>query len=256
MAGEAVPGCDPPLLRIAVGMRSSTKLAALGVALTVVAATPATLASPPAHAHQVSADAPSTDSAPPIVLGSEFERVVAEAVDAMKTSLVDTVQRYQAPDDITTPPLVRGTYSVLYEPKISYPVPMVPIASGFGRRHCADGPCTTFHAGIDFASAEGTPVKSIASGVVTFAGVDGNHGNRVVIDHNVNGEVFTSAYSHLQSIAVHPGQPVARGAHIGNSGQTGRSYGAHLHFELHLPGVGPIDAATWFATHRTQPYPG
>ncbi len=93
------------------------------------------------------------------------------------------------------------------------------------------------HLGIDIAATEGTTVFAADSGVVTIASGDGswNHGygNLVMIDH---GNGYITVYGHLSAVYVRTCQGVARGQTIGLAGNTGNSFGAHLHFELRLNG--------------------
>lgn len=92
------------------------------------------------------------------------------------------------------------------------------------------------HYGIDIAAVEGAPIYAAASGVVIKAagGWNNGYGNYVVIDH-CNG--YTTLYAHLSVINVSAGTVVGRGAVIGASGNTGNSFGAHLHFEVRLNGA-------------------
>ena len=85
------------------------------------------------------------------------------------------------------------------------------------------------HEGIDIAVNTGTPVKAAECGVVTFAGDGGAYGNFIKIDHG-NGVV--TAYAHLSAIEVKEGQTVTEDTQIALSGNTGRSTGPHLHFEV------------------------
>ena len=85
------------------------------------------------------------------------------------------------------------------------------------------------HHGIDYAAPRGTPVRSVGSGVVQFAGYDGPNGNYVKIRHN---GTYTSGYLHLSDIAVGPGETVDQGETIGYVGSTGRSTGPHLDYRL------------------------
>jgi murein DD-endopeptidase MepM/ murein hydrolase activator NlpD len=91
------------------------------------------------------------------------------------------------------------------------------------------------HLGIDIAGAEGDPVYAADSGVVTLAsgGWNGGYGNVVMIDH---GNGYATLYGHLSRINVSPCQSVGRGATIGAIGNTGNSFGAHLHFEVRQNG--------------------
>lgn len=91
------------------------------------------------------------------------------------------------------------------------------------------------HLGIDLAAGEGTPVYAAAAGVVTRAagGLNGGYGNVVMIDH---GNGFVTVYAHLSQINVSPCQGVGAGTVIGAAGNTGNSFGAHLHFEVRQGG--------------------
>ncbi len=90
------------------------------------------------------------------------------------------------------------------------------------------------HSGIDIGAPIGTPNKAADGGVVKFAGWSGNYGKLVIIDHE-NG--YTTYYGHNNTIKVKVGQRVARGEVIGTVGETGRTTGPHLHFEVRKNGV-------------------
>ena len=96
-----------------------------------------------------------------------------------------------------------------------------------------DGSCRS-HAGVDIGAAEGTPVYSISDGKVVYAewGWNGGYGNKVVIQHYINGQNYTSLYGHLSGINVNVGDIVTKDSVIGFVGNTGNSYGAHLHLNL------------------------
>jgi murein DD-endopeptidase MepM/ murein hydrolase activator NlpD len=91
------------------------------------------------------------------------------------------------------------------------------------------------HLGIDLAAAEGTPVYAADAGVVVKAsgGYNGGYGNVVMIDH---GNGFVTLYAHLSQINVSTCQSVGQGTVIGAAGNTGNSFGAHLHFEVRKGG--------------------
>lgn len=108
------------------------------------------------------------------------------------------------------------------------------ITSGFGGR---DDPYTgerTMHLGVDMAAREGTPVVAPARGVVIYSGERGAYGKMIAIDHDRG--VITH-YAHLERSLVKVGDVVERGQHIGNVGNTGRSTGPHLHYEVRVNGV-------------------
>ncbi len=87
-----------------------------------------------------------------------------------------------------------------------------------------------FHKGLDVAVAYGSPVKCAASGKVIFAGVRGGYGNCIIIEH---GNGLATLYGHLSEIMVEANDRVKVGQIIAKSGNTGRSTGPHLHYEVH-----------------------
>lgn len=94
--------------------------------------------------------------------------------------------------------------------------------------------------GIDLAAPSGTPYYAVAGGKVILARSNGGYGNCIVIDH---GGGVISLYGHSTSLAVKEGDIVEAGQKIGTVGDTGYSFGPHLHFEIHVEGerVDPID---------------
>ncbi|PGL70983.1 M23 family metallopeptidase [Bacillus sp. AFS055030] len=103
------------------------------------------------------------------------------------------------------------------------------VSSGFGYRSFDH----ETHFGIDIAKSGSTPIVSVANGVVIRAYHSSSYGNVVFITHNISGKVFTSVYAHMQNYQVSAGQTVSKGQKIGTMGNTGHSFGKHLHFELH-----------------------
>ena len=103
------------------------------------------------------------------------------------------------------------------------------VNSEFGRRLSPWTGAPEFHAGIDISSDRGTAVKAPAPGTVIFAGLRAEYGNTVIVDH---GNDIKSLYGHLQKIQVTSGQRVERGQVIAISGNTGKSSGPHLHYEI------------------------
>lgn len=97
-----------------------------------------------------------------------------------------------------------------------------------------------WHAGVDIATATGTPVYAADSGTVVFAAYNGNYGYAVEIDHG-EGKIVTQ-YGHLSAFNVSVGQQVEKGSVIGYVGNTGWSTGPHLHFEVRIDGrpVNPL----------------
>lgn len=122
----------------------------------------------------------------------------------------------------------------------------VSISYGFGMR---DG---GFHEGADFVPGEGAPVQAIADGTVRIATEQGGaFGVTVLIDHEIDGQLVSSRYGHMQygSLQVTPGEHVHVGQFLGRTGNTGRSFGAHTHVEILQNGTTPIDPIAWLRQH-------
>jgi murein DD-endopeptidase MepM/ murein hydrolase activator NlpD len=90
------------------------------------------------------------------------------------------------------------------------------------------------HKGVDLAAPSGTPIRSVADGVVTRAGWAGGHGNHIEVKHEGG---YSTGYSHLSSMSVKAGERVRQGQFIGRVGSTGLSTGPHLHYEFKVNGV-------------------
>lgn len=107
------------------------------------------------------------------------------------------------------------------------------ISSAFGNR-VIEGHAE-FHDGIDIAAYHGSDVRAARAGRVVEARMDARTGwgNTVLIDH---GDGFTTRYAHLSGVGVRLGQAVARGQVVGQVGNTGRSFGTHLHYSIYFQG--------------------
>ncbi len=106
--------------------------------------------------------------------------------------------------------------------------------SGFGYRRDPKGAGNRMHEGTDMAGSYGTPVYATADGVITHAGWDSGYGRLVKIRHDFGIE---TRYAHLSQLRVAVGQRVSRGDRIGDMGNSGRSTGTHLHYEVRLDGT-------------------
>lgn len=150
------------------------------------------------------------------VNGVETERqilsyeITAQPVSAVKVVGTKALPRYMATGKFIKPS--NGTFS-----------------SGYGYRKSLGD----FHTGVDFAGAVGTNIWASDGGVVIHAGWKGNYGYCVIIDHQ-NG--YTTYYAHCSKLLVKKGDKVAQGDIIAKVGNTGRSYGAHVHFEVRYNG--------------------
>nr|WP_239579699.1 M23 family metallopeptidase [Microlunatus panaciterrae] len=118
------------------------------------------------------------------------------------------------------------------------------------------GSWSRWHTGLDFRASYGTPIRAVQNGIVVFAGNSGDWaGNHVAIRHAGG---VTSMSSHMSRMAVSSGQSVQAGQIIGYVGETGRAFGAHLHFELYPAGVRygdvyrAINPLPWLASNGVQ----
>ncbi|HXH81380.1 MAG TPA: M23 family metallopeptidase [Candidatus Tectomicrobia bacterium] len=108
------------------------------------------------------------------------------------------------------------------------------VNSEYGRRVSPWGGEREFHSGLDIKADVGTPVRAPAAATVAFAGRGNDYGIAVILDH---GQDIRTLYGHLSRTAVQTGQRVERGAIIGYTGNTGRSTGPHLHYEILVKGA-------------------
>ncbi len=107
------------------------------------------------------------------------------------------------------------------------------VNSEFGTRLSPWTSDREFHSGLDIRAEKGTPVRAPAAGTVTFAGTQPEYGITVIVDH---GQDIRSVYGHLSRLAVKQGDRVERGGTLGLAGNTGRSTGPHLHYEILVKG--------------------
>jgi len=103
------------------------------------------------------------------------------------------------------------------------------VHSGFGKRFHPIFKKRQFHSGIDFRAPIGTPILATANGEVLEAGKKGNHGIRILLQHD---DEFKTMYSHLSELKVKVGDEIKIGDIIGLVGSTGASTGPHLHYEV------------------------
>ncbi|WP_142826089.1 murein hydrolase activator EnvC family protein [Planococcus soli] len=172
------------------------------------------------------------------------EQAAAEKVEADRAASQKAASAAQA----SSAPVAPSAPAPTPAPTYSAPEPAVSVnassgfirpaagrfTSKFGMRDIGSGP--EFHQGVDIANSKGTAIVAAANGFVSYAGSMGGYGNVVIITHSINGQTHATVYAHLNSIGVSVGQQVSQGQNIGGMGNTGRSFGDHLHFEIH---VGP-----------------
>ncbi|MEV4705828.1 M23 family metallopeptidase [Actinoplanes sp. NPDC049316] len=121
------------------------------------------------------------------------------------------------------------------------PMPEGTVTSCFGQRW------GRLHAGVDIATASGTPIRAAGAGIVVSAGPEQGYGNAVLIDH---GNGYLTHYGHMSEITAKLGQRIKPGDEIGKEGSTGHSTGPHLHFEVHQGSYkNPIEPTQWMHEH-------
>jgi murein DD-endopeptidase MepM/ murein hydrolase activator NlpD len=107
------------------------------------------------------------------------------------------------------------------------------VNSDYGSRLSPWSDTSEFHSGLDIGAPVGTPVRAPAPGTVVFAGVHAEYGQTLIVDH---GNETKSIYGHLSRLTVAVNQKVERGETIALTGNTGRSSGPHLHYEIQVKG--------------------
>lgn len=120
------------------------------------------------------------------------------------------------------------------------------VSSQYGMRTDPFSGRRSMHNGIDFAGKEGSGVLAVAAGVVTWTGRESGYGNMVEISH---GDGFVTRYAHNKQNLVATGDLVRKGETIALLGTTGRSTGAHVHYEVYKHGR-PVDPSSY--VHRTR----
>lgn len=168
----------------------------------------------------IAGDDPATRELRDALLDSRLEGLAHEA-NRQLSSLSQLVDYFTAQDQ-----LLASTPSVW--PASGW------VTSDFGIRADPYTSERVMHLGVDVSAREGTNVLAPARGVVVYAGPRGAYGNMVALDH---GNGIVTHYAHLSRVLVKVGDSVARGQHIGNVGNTGRSTGPHLHYEVRVGGV-------------------
>lgn len=179
---------------------------------------------------------------PVIIAAGIFTSEVVEGVDESTLQ-----EENQSLDTQTVKNLTQTSSERTWGTMMSYPVDEPYIVSGFGnRRTYNNGVFHNYHSGVDFGvyTANNINIYAAADGTVLFADQLPIHGNFTVIDHGWG--VYTS-YSHQAQLLVTAGQTVKRGDTIGLIGNTGRSVGPHLHWEVIINST-YVNPLTWLNT--------
>jgi murein DD-endopeptidase MepM/ murein hydrolase activator NlpD len=215
-----------------------------------------------------------TCSVPATAVGLETAAVPEQFLDAHTTSAADAVQSLDVSAE--APALSpRGGYTVTAPPPPPPPAPVLRMAAaptpsaavqwpvppssrvsgGYGPRFAPCAGCSTFHKGSDLVPGLGTPIHSVADGIVTDASATDQSGFGVyaIVEHVIDGRTVSSVYAHMLpgSLLVDVGESVSVGQQLGKLGNTGQSTGPHLHFEILLDGTTPTDPLAWLRAHAT-----
>ena len=164
--------------------------------------------------------------------GNELLRSIMGSISTIRHRISVQKQSYDEIED-----LVRNKEQLLAATPAIQPVAnkdLKRVASGFGYRIDPIYKTRKMHAGLDFSAPQGTPIYATADGRVQAASYSNvGYGNHVVIDH---GYGYETLYGHMVRIKARGGQRIKRGEIIGYVGSTGKSTGAHLHYEVHKNG--------------------
>ena len=221
-----------------------------GVLVTITALGP----SPVAQA--ASTGSGGTESSPSAALPREssaaiLERSVAVSRGAERTpihtaSVGDAAQGYTF--DPRTPQRVLVGFKLAAKP----PPWQLPVAGYHltGRFGMVSGLWAHTHTGLDFAAAQGTPIRAIGPGTVTSIGYDGAYGNKTVVRLDDGTDLW---FCHQSATAASVGERVSPGELIGYVGSTGNVTGPHLHLEVRPGGGGPVDPESWLPRHGLHP---
>lgn len=166
---------------------------------------------------------------------AEAARQAAEAAAAAERQAQEQAQQQAAAGNNASSGGSGGASTVVGSGAFAHPCPTATVSSTFGYRDFD----SSFHKGVDFAAPEGTPYYAAESGTVIIAGYSASAGNWIVISH---GNGLITKYMHSSSLLVSAGQQVSKGQQIGTVGNTGNSFGAHLHFQVE------VNASSWSGT--------
>ena len=150
-----------------------------------------------------------------------------DQLEDIESDLQNKIQQQIAEATMGVPALPAGTPGAPSSAGFIWPVNGI-LTSGYGPRW------GRIHEGIDIGAAEGTSILAAASGTVIMASYNGGYGNYTCIDH---GSGLSTCYAHQAGFAVSAGSSVTQGQVIGYVGNTGASFGAHLHFEVRINGA-------------------
>lgn len=155
--------------------------------------------------------------------GFESEEI-NKILELLELQLLEKEQKLSLLDDVIIDKTLRGRTKPEGRPVVDGWM-----SSAYGYRNDPFSGKRQFHHGVDFAGAEGSPIFTVASGIVANIKEHPQYGNMVEIDH---GNGYVTRYAHTSKIHVEVGQVVKRGQQVAEIGSTGRSTGPHVHFEV------------------------
>lgn len=234
------------------GTRRSARSAALPTLAMTFAGGLLLATSTPALALTATATQPVASVYEPIVvdtIAAPGQKIEVPEAATMTQAAAESYRVEVAPPPISSSVAGLGTVSLDRAKAIVWPVVDPSRTSdGFGPRAAPCSGCSTSHDGVDFLAGNGTPIMSIADGVVVLATENGGGlGVNVEVQHNIDGRIITSSYAHMQfgSLAVVVGQRVSAGQQVGLLGSTGQSTGPHLHLEMFGADGVRFDGMAW-----------
>ncbi len=148
-----------------------------------------------------------------------------DRIDSLRNRMTDLQAEFRQLNDLYQSQNTVSAATPSIMPVRGYP------SGGFGYRLDPISGGKDFHPGLDIASPYGNKIVATADGVVTLAGARFGYGNAVIVDHRFG---MSTLFGHMSRIVVRPGQQVKRGDIIGYVGNSGRSTGPHLHYEVRL----------------------
>ncbi|HEU5457588.1 MAG TPA: M23 family metallopeptidase [Terracidiphilus sp.] len=183
-----------------------------------------------AHAGSAMAPTPASLTNPDDMTQADVKMTIAQFYQLRNQAMSGQVTRALAGG---LSPSFTGDWTVLADAPTLWPIEGR-VASSFGEREDPLNGEGAFHPGVDIDAAYGSPVRATADGDVVHAGTANGYGREIILDH---GHDLTTLYGHMSALAVVPGQHVVRGQIIGYVGESGRTTGPHLHYEVRVHNV-------------------
>ena len=171
-----------------------------------------------------------------IQLGADLQR----KVDILEKEMYVQARSYEEILDLAKKQEIRMDHIPAIQPVLNKDLKRM--ASGYGWRVDPVYHVRRFHQGMDFSAPVGTDIFATGNGVVTYAGWRQGYGETVEIDHGFN---YTTRYAHCSKIFAKKGKKVNRGDVIALVGNTGKSTGPHLHYEVHYYDK-PVDPRNYY----------